>query len=79
MGAPKGKTSIKPEDTLILYGRASLLSELDDRPANIWGEEAHQNAMAEQQDVLQNQDEQEKQVDSNQEQERTSSSVGVNL
>jgi hypothetical protein len=52
IGAPYGKTCIRPHDLLILYGRYSALSELDSRRANLAGDVAHQDAMAEQHRVV---------------------------
>jgi hypothetical protein len=59
LGAPNGETCIKPQDLLILYGRADNLSELDSREANLQGDAAHQNAMAKQQQVISEQHRQE--------------------
>lgn len=59
IGAPRGNTAIGANDTLIIYGRTSILSDLDERRANLTGERAHQKAVAEQQRVLQEQDDQE--------------------
>lgn len=55
IGAPEGKTRIRPGDLLTLYGRSSTLSELDSREANLSGDYAHQNAIAEQQRVVEEQ------------------------
>jgi hypothetical protein len=49
IGVPRGATEIQPGDTLILYGRAQALSELDKRLAGSQGDEAHERAVAEQQ------------------------------
>lgn len=56
IGAPKGSSCIYPGDLLILYGRRSVLSELDARLADWAGEEAHQKAIAEQQEIEREQD-----------------------
>jgi hypothetical protein len=48
LGAPRGRTIVHPGDTLYLYGRASILSDLDERPATSVGDEAHREAVAEQ-------------------------------
>jgi len=48
LGAPEGSDEIRPGDTLVLYGRADALAELDKRPANYRGEQAHREAVAEQ-------------------------------
>jgi hypothetical protein len=55
VGAPRGRTVVHPGDTLYLYGRASILSDLDERPATPGGDQAHRAAVAEQ-DVLEQQD-----------------------
>lgn len=47
VGAPRGSTEIAAGDTVYLYGRASALSELDNRPATPSGEQAHRAAVAE--------------------------------
>lgn len=59
VGAPRGSTKIYPGDTLLLYGRISAVNELSKRRADLTGEAAHQRAMAEQQQVLHEQDLQE--------------------
>jgi hypothetical protein len=58
IGAPTGQTSLRVGDVLILYGRFHTLAELDSRRADITGEVAHQNAVAEQQRVVSAQHEQ---------------------
>jgi len=52
VGAPVGSTTIYPGDLVILYGRMSTLAELDFRQADLSGEVAHQDAMAEQARVV---------------------------
>jgi len=52
VGAPTGRTRVLPGDTLILYGRASLLAELDKRIEGTSGDRAHAAACAEQQRIL---------------------------
>ncbi|MFW6359993.1 MAG: TrkA C-terminal domain-containing protein [Chroococcales cyanobacterium] len=59
VGAPKGNTCIRPGDTLILYGKMSVLNELDQRGADFAGEEAHRQAVANQQRTLEKQERQE--------------------
>ena len=55
MGAPDGNSYIYPGDTLILYGRKAALIELDARPEGTAGEQAHQKAIATQQQIEQEQ------------------------
>ncbi|MGF1588961.1 MAG: TrkA C-terminal domain-containing protein [Pleurocapsa sp.] len=55
IGAPYGDTCIYPGDTLIVYGRKAALVELDARPEGIEGEQAHQQAIAIQKQIEQNQ------------------------
>ncbi len=52
VGAPTGRTRVLPGDTLILYGRASLLAELDKRIEGASGDRAHEAACVEQQRIL---------------------------
>ncbi|MCD5408743.1 TrkA C-terminal domain-containing protein [Candidatus Bipolaricaulota bacterium] len=52
IGAPRGRTEVRPGDTLILYGRAELLSELDRRGSGAEGDRAHAAAVAAQQELL---------------------------
>lgn len=47
VGGPTGQTQIFPGDTLILYGRAEKLHELDERRADSAGDQAHATAIAE--------------------------------
>jgi len=46
LGAPRGDTVVRSGDTLVLYGRARLLEQLDARRAGIGGELAHVDAIA---------------------------------
>ena len=57
VGAPHGDTYIFPGDTLILYGRRSALSELNERQEGIVGEQAHRQAIANQQQIEREQSE----------------------
>ncbi|MFP4299173.1 MAG: TrkA C-terminal domain-containing protein [Spirulinaceae cyanobacterium] len=63
VGAPKGDTQIQPGNTLLLYGRLSLLDQLDRRSADWGGEQAHHQAVADQQRILSQQDREEAQHD----------------
>lgn len=56
VGAPKGKTRLRPGDTTILYGRLPVLSELDSRRNDEAGDFAHDDAVAEQRQVSMEQD-----------------------
>lgn len=58
LGAPKGETHIHAQDTLTLYGRSQLLDELEQRRSGPEGESAHRQAVADQQQVLQEQEQQ---------------------
>jgi len=51
VGAPRGPTIVHPGDTLVLYGRAPVLSNLDRRPASTEGDHAHEEAVAEQHEI----------------------------
>ena len=55
IGAPYGDTYVCPGDTLILYGRKVALMELDLRQSGFAGEKAHQQAIATQQQIEQEQ------------------------
>jgi len=52
IGAPRGSTRIRPNDRLVLYGRAQHLGELDGRGKGTEGEEAHRSAVDEQERIL---------------------------
>jgi hypothetical protein len=52
VGSPTGKYYIRPNDVLLLYGRTSALSALDERRAGPGGDQAHQNAVSEHRDVI---------------------------
>jgi hypothetical protein len=49
VGAPKGTTRIHAGDTLIVYGHAKTVRELDERRGDASGEVAHRRAVDEQQ------------------------------
>ncbi len=59
IGAPRGGTVIEPGDTVVLYGRSSVLSDLDDRPASPAGDHAHDDAVAEQSEIMAHQSDEE--------------------
>lgn len=48
-GTPQGSTTIHAGDTLILYGHADRIAELDERRAGVGGEHAHHQAVTKQQ------------------------------
>lgn len=60
VGGPKGETEIFPGDTLILYGRAQKLQELDERRADVTGDEAHARAVREQKQRMEEQERRER-------------------
>lgn len=47
MGTPDGQATAEPGDTLIVYGRESVLSELDERRSGMSGELSHVDRVAE--------------------------------
>lgn len=51
IGAPDGGTAIDENDVLILYGRAGVLKDLDERKPGFMGFVAHQQQVADQQKV----------------------------
>lgn len=57
LGAPKAGTKILPHDTLILYGRGSALERLDQRGKGWAGERDHEEAVAEQEKVIREEEE----------------------
>jgi hypothetical protein len=50
-GAPNGGTELKAGDTVLLYGRASQLKDLDDRRRGLEGEQKHGKAVSEQEHI----------------------------
>ncbi len=56
VGAPIGKTIIRKQDILILYGRIKLLEELEKRKEGSSGDREHENAVNEQEEIERNQD-----------------------
>lgn len=48
IGSPISATRIQPHDTVVVYGPAERLEELDQRPKGGRGDEAHRRAVAEQ-------------------------------
>jgi hypothetical protein len=51
VGAPRGRTRLEPDDTLLLYGRGNILSDLDQRQAGSAGNWAHHRAVDQQQQI----------------------------
>lgn len=51
-----GKTKVRKNDILILYGRIQLLESLEKRIEGNTGDEEHRNAVNEQKEIKQNQD-----------------------
>ncbi len=60
IGAPKGPTEIKPNDTLILYGRASAFENLDVRKKGSRGDQEHKDAVDEQKRIAEKEKEEER-------------------
>lgn len=52
IGSPVWATRIEPHDTVVVYGPAALLEELDQRPQGTRGDEAHERAVAAQRRVV---------------------------
>ena len=52
IGAPGGSTEIRPGDRLLLYGRIGRIAEVDLRPAGDEGDQAHDEAVSEQVDLV---------------------------
>jgi hypothetical protein len=53
VGVPKGAARVMPGDTLIVYGKASTLKELDERHQGLEGDLAHEQAVDERRRELQ--------------------------
>jgi hypothetical protein len=51
VGAPDGATLIEPGDSLTVYARSHRLCELDERRGGAGGDEAHRDAVAEQEAI----------------------------
>lgn len=47
IGAPRAETKVNPGDTLLLYGRDEILTDLDERRAGMGGQLRHGEAVAE--------------------------------
>jgi hypothetical protein len=56
IGAPRGRTVVHRYDTLVLYGRAEVLADLDMRPATPFGDHAHAQAVAEHEEIVAEED-----------------------
>jgi hypothetical protein len=74
VGAPKADTKIYAGDRLLFYGRARGLRELDRRRADTSGDEAHEQAVREQERHLEDQERQER--DYSRKREARNSEVG---
>jgi hypothetical protein len=55
LGAPRGTAVVHPYDTLILYGRSPVLSNLDERRNDTSGTVAHIEAVAEHREIKESQ------------------------
>jgi hypothetical protein len=51
LGAPDGETEIKADDVLILYGRAEVMIDLDQRQHGFTGNMAHQKNIIDQKHI----------------------------
>jgi uncharacterized membrane protein len=56
IGSPNGHYYIRPHDVLLLYGRSSVLSDLDERRPGLGGDIEHQAAISKQQALVWDQD-----------------------
>lgn len=59
-GAPTGDTKIERNDVLIVYGRVSVLEELEEREAGVEGNREHQKKMRDQHKVQQKEKDEER-------------------
>jgi hypothetical protein len=55
IGVPTGETPLKPNDSMILYGRASALKEIDQRRKGGYGDYKHRKATAEKEELIEEQ------------------------
>ncbi len=67
LGTPRGNTRIMPEDTILLYGRSSVIADLDNRRADWSGQKAHEAAKEEQRQIEQQEEEIEKEIEEKEE------------
>jgi uncharacterized protein with PhoU and TrkA domain len=51
LGAPDGETTINIHDVLIIYGRAKVIEQLDQRRADSAGDREHKDTVIEQKKV----------------------------
>ncbi len=51
IGAPRGQTTLRPGDMLVLYGRESTLADLDERGTGLAGFTAHVRSLKKQHEV----------------------------
>lgn len=58
VGAPRGGTVIHAYDMLVLYGRSAVLADLDARQDDYTGDRAHNEAVAEQEHIMAEMDDQ---------------------
>jgi hypothetical protein len=56
LGAPRGRTTVAAGDTVFLYGRSIVAADLDDRPDSPRGDFAHEQAVVEQEHLLEETD-----------------------
>ncbi len=56
IGAPYGKTRVKKDDVLILYGRTKLLENLEKRKEGPGGDREHEDAKSEQEQIERHQE-----------------------
>ncbi|HEV2075603.1 MAG TPA: TrkA C-terminal domain-containing protein [Thermoleophilaceae bacterium] len=63
VGVPQFDTRIRTGDTLLMYGRSPRLAELDCRPAGPEGDAAHESAVVEEQSLIREQAERDRDPD----------------
>ena len=51
LGAPDGETEVNSDDVLILYGRATVMRDLDERKRGYTGNMAHHQRMLDQKKI----------------------------
>ncbi|MEJ2516056.1 MAG: TrkA C-terminal domain-containing protein [Gammaproteobacteria bacterium] len=63
LGTPQADTRLAPGDRLVIYGRVEALQQLDERRRGSSGDMAHEEAVAEQEEVVEAQERRDREAD----------------